>query len=59
MGAKKAIRIMGHFERAPRNSRKAESPKFCRHCGIPVRETVGNSGYCKKCIALAKVRDEG
>lgn len=29
-------------------------PKKCRHCGKPVRETTGKSGYCKKCIALAK-----
>ena len=33
---------------------KPEKRKFCLHCKRPVRETVGNSGYCKVCIALAK-----
>lgn len=30
------------------------SIKVCSHCGRPVRETVGKSGYCKKCIKLAR-----
>jgi len=45
------MRIEGHFE-VP--VRKSEKLKVCRHCGRPVRETVGNAGYCKKCIELAK-----
>ena len=31
-----------------------EPIRRCKHCGRPVRETIGKSGYCKKCIALAK-----
>jgi len=29
--------------------------KVCKHCHCPVRDTIGNSGYCKKCIALANI----
>lgn len=58
MSGRKHIKTMGQFEQAPRRSRN--SNKRCKNCGKPVRETVGNSGYCKKCIALAKdARDEG
>lgn len=52
MSHKKTTKVMGNFEQAPHRS---ENPKHCKNCGKPVRETTGNSGYCKKCIALAKV----
>ena len=54
MGARKAIRTMGQFEQATHSSGRVQLPKQCGHCGKPVRETVGDSGYCKKCITLAK-----
>ena len=44
-------KIMGQFDLPPH---KPEKPKFCKHCGRPVRETLGKSGYCKKCISKAK-----
>ena len=54
---RKAIRIMGQFEQAPRSFERSSSPKpkQCENCGKPVRDTVGNSGYCKKCIAEARI----
>ncbi len=54
MMARKAIKTMGQFEQVLRSSGKVELPRQCRHCGKPVRETVGNSGHCKKCIAEAR-----
>ena len=45
------MRTEGNFELP---LRKSEKPKFCKHCGRPVRETVGNTGYCKKCIEEAR-----
>ena len=60
MGDSKHIRIMGYFEQAPYSPKKSNKPKSCGHCGKPVRETTGNSGYCKKCIAEMRkgMRDE-
>lgn len=29
-------------------------PKKCKHCKCPVGKTIGNLGYCKKCIELAR-----
>ena len=29
-------------------------PKKCKHCGRPVGVTIGNLGYCKKCLEEAK-----
>jgi hypothetical protein len=34
-------------------------PKKCKGCGRPVRETVGGSGYCKKCIDKARPEKKG
>jgi len=30
----------------------------CKHCGRPVRQTVHNCGYCRKCIREAKCLNE-
>ena len=50
------MRTEGNFELP---LRKSEKPKFCKHCGRPVRETVGNTGYCKKCIEEARKEVKG
>ncbi len=47
----KSVKTMGHFEPP---AGKEEKPKFCKHCKKPVRETIGNLGYCKDCLELAK-----
>lgn len=32
-------------------------PQSCWHCKRPVRETVGKSGLCKRCIEEAKLEN--
>ena len=36
---------------------KGRKVKVCWHCKRPVRETVGKSGLCRKCIGLAKLKN--
>ncbi len=48
---KRCVRTMGNFDKPIRQEKKTGK---CRGCHRPVRETVGNCGYCKKCIALAR-----
>jgi len=52
----KKIRTLGNFEQRAQRDVK---PKFCKNCGRPVHETVGNLGYCKKCIGEERERQIG
>lgn len=45
------MRTMGNFMLGAQRKHK---PKKCKGCGRPVGVTVGNSGYCKKCIKKAR-----
>ena len=50
------VRVMGKFELP---ARKPKKPKVCKGCGKPVSETVGDCGYCKKCIEKAREEQKG
>ena len=45
------VKVMGKFEKPLARPKKR---KVCKNCGRPVRDTVGDSGYCRKCIKEAK-----
>lgn len=47
----KMVRTMGNYQST---ATRAKRPKRCKGCGRPVSQTVGNCGYCKKCIAKAR-----
>ncbi len=35
------------------SAQKSKRTKKCRNCGSPVRTTLGNAGYCKRCVSKA------
>ena len=41
------------------SAQKSKRTKKCRNCKSPVRKTLGNVGYCKRCISKALEEQQG
>ena len=40
------------------SAQKSKRTKECHNCLAPVRRTLGNAGYCKRCVRAALVDQE-